>query len=310
MWPPEVLPIALHAVDRELDLLDRQASRFRTDSEISRLHRAEGSLFYLSAGLADAIAAALAAARWTNGLVDPTVGAALVSLGYDRDFSAIDPVGKPLSRPSVPASGWSSVQLQGRLLELPRGVLLDLGATAKGLGSDRAASAAFAAGGRAGGILVSFGGDIAVAGKSPEGGWPVRVAEDPVSNDESGSQVVRVTEGALATSSVVCRRWRRGDVDLHHIVDPRTGFPSAGPWRTASVAAPNCLTANAASTALIVGGEEAERWFTELGLPARLVDHDGSVRLLGSWPAGDGEWLDIPRADFLGFRIKPVGTEP
>jgi len=97
---------------------------------------------------------------------------------------------------------------------------------------------------------------------------------------------------------------------LHHIVDPRTGFPSAGPWRTASVAAPNCLTANAASTALIVGGEEAERWFTELGLPARLVDHDGSVRLLGSWPAGDGEWLDIPRADFLGFRIKPVGTEP
>jgi thiamine biosynthesis lipoprotein len=308
VWPPEVLPLELHAVDRELKLLDRQASRFRADSEISRIHQGGGGTFFLSEGLAEAIAAALAAARWTEGLVDPTIGAALASLGYDRDFASIDPASEPLSRPPAPVSGWSSVRLQGRLLELEQGVLLDLGATAKGLGSDRAASAAYTAGGKAGGVLVSLGGDISVAGLSPEGGWPVHVAENPDCEQEASSSVVRLTSGALATSSVVCRRWRRGTAELHHIVDPRTGLPSAGPWRTATVAAPSCLTANAASTALIVGGEQAERWLSQFGLPARLVGHDGSVRLLGSWPGADGGSLDIPSVDFLKLRMRQFGS--
>jgi len=248
----------------------------------------------------------LAAARGNNGLVDPTIGAALASLGYDRDFAAIDQTGELANEPCLPTGDWRSVRLQGRLLDLPRGVLLDLGATAKGLGSDRSASAAYVAAGRVGGILVSLGGDIAVAGKSPEQGWPVLVAEDPASNEEVRSQVVRLAYGALATSSVACRRWRRGDKELHHIVDPRTGMPATGPWRTVSVAAPNCVTANAASTALIVGGEEALRWFSDLWLPGRLVGHDGSVRLIGSWPADDGTTLDIPSVDFLGYHIKAL----
>jgi len=308
IWPSVGLPIALQAVDRELKLLDRQASRFRGDSEISRLHQAGGGVFFVSEGLAEAIGAALAAARWTEGLVDPTVGAALVSLGYDRDFVSVAPAGEPLSTRPVPASGWRSVKLRGRLLELPQGVKLDLGATAKGLGSDRAASAAFAAVGKTGGVLVSLGGDIAIAGTCPEGGWPVRVAEDEGSAAEIAPQVVRLTRGALATSSVLCRRWRRGDAELHHIVDPRTGLPSGGPWRTASVAAPSCVTANAASTALLAGGREGELWLSRLGLPARLVAIDGSVRLLGSWPVHDGEELRIPRADFLSFRVGPSGA--
>jgi thiamine biosynthesis lipoprotein len=142
VWPPEHAGGAMAAVDAVLAALDRQASRFRPDSEISWLNNSAGGLFALSDGFAEAVRVALEAARWTGGLTDPTVADALISLGYDRDFLTIDldscdPVPAP-----VPAPGWRQVRLDGPLLHLPAGVRLDLGATAKGLGSDRAAWAA------------------------------------------------------------------------------------------------------------------------------------------------------------------------
>jgi thiamine biosynthesis lipoprotein len=82
---------------------------------------------------------------------------------------------------------------------------------------------------------------------------------------------------------------------MHHIVDPRTGYPASGPWRTASVAAPHCATANAAATATVVAGPDAPAWLTRTGLAARLVSHDGAVRLLGGWPEADGGQLPGPR---------------
>jgi thiamine biosynthesis lipoprotein len=88
-WPPEDLGAALAAVDAELTRLDLEASRFRDDSELSRVHREPGSVHQPSPRLAEAIGVALAAARWTGGLVDPTVGGALIALGYDRDFADI-----------------------------------------------------------------------------------------------------------------------------------------------------------------------------------------------------------------------------
>ena len=301
-WPQEDLDPALAAVDAELERLDRQASRFRDDSELSRIHRELASVHQLSRGLAEAISVALAAARWTGGLVDPTVGGALIALGYDRDFAAIGlapvPAGRPAAsagpRPArgpAPAPGWRSVTLAGTVLGLPAGVRLDLGATAKGLGSDRAAAAAYRASG-CGGILVSLGGDIAVAGQPPVGGWPVAVADSSARG--APGQVVRLTAGALATSSVTGRRWQRNGRPVHHIVDPRTGWPAAGPWRTVSVAASSCAQANAASTAAIVAGPDAEAWLAGTGLPSRLVAHDGAVRLLGGWPVADGGPLPGP----------------
>ena len=321
VWPPNWTGRALAAVDAELALLDKQASRFRDDSEISRL---QGAVAFpagiedpsprpsaiVSEGLAEAIAVALAAAEWTGGLVDPTVGGALIGLGYDRDFAALpqDPGGN--AGPAVPGyvPGWQSVRLDGRRLRLAAGVQLDLGATAKGLGSDRAARAA-ADCVPGGGVLVSLGGDIAVAGEAPLGGWPVLVSDEPEQHGRElairgarqasapqhpPGQEVRLLAGALATSSVRCRRWRRGGRTLHHIVDPRTGLPAAGPWRMASVAAANCAEANAAATAAIVAGEQAAGWLTAQGLPARLVAHDGSVRLLGGWPATEDGLVKVP----------------
>ena len=305
VWPPQHLAHVLDAVDRELVSLDAQASRFRQDSEISRLNRSSGELFLVSDGLAEAIAAALASASWTGGLVDPTVGRALVSWGYDRDFAALAPQDQLFSVPD-PAPGYRSVHLDGRLVRRAAGIVLDLGATAKGLGSDRAAQSGIRAIGQAGGVLVSLGGDIAVAGQSPAGGWPILVSEDPASLDSSSAQEVRLVRGAVATSSVVCRRWSRGDREVHHIIDPRTGAPAQGPWRTATVAAPTCVTANAASTALIVGGDDAQQWLLTTGLAARLVGHDGSVRLLGQWPSQDGGVIDITVPDVVGPRSRAL----
>jgi thiamine biosynthesis lipoprotein len=288
VWPPEDLPAACAATDDVLSALDRQASRFRPDSELSWLNAAGGGLFLLGDGLAEALGVALAAARWTGGLVDPTVGDALITLGYDRDFAAIESVrGEPCAAPA-PAPGWQLVLLDGRLLQLPAAVRLDLGATAKGLGSDRAVRAVLAATGQAGGVLVSLGGDIAVGGTPPRDGWPVTVAEEPTQADSPRSQLVRLACGAVATSSVTCRRWQRGSTVLHHIVDPRTGRPADGPWRTVSAVAATCADANAAATAGIVAGPQAEDWLTAAGLPARLVGHDGEVRCLGGWPTETG----------------------
>jgi thiamine biosynthesis lipoprotein len=305
VWPPGNLDPACAAVDDVLAALDRQASRFRPDSELSWLHNAstgagDGGTFLLSDGLAEAVGVALAAARWTGGLTDPTVGDALVSLGYDRDFAAIGEDGEPPGA-AVPAPGWQLVRLDGPLLRLPRGIRLDLGATAKGLGADRAVRAAMSATGQHGGALVSLGGDIAVAGTPPLDGWPVTVAEEPDRDGalcgQLGGQLIRLPAGAVATSSVTIRRWRRGGAVLHHIVDPRTGRPADGPWRTATVAAATCADANAASTAAIVAGAGAEDWLVAAGLPAQLTGHDGRVRDLNGWPgpeAAAGAPVPVP----------------
>ena len=312
VWPPENAFPAMTAVDGVLSALDLQASRFRPDSEISWLHRAHGGLFMLSDGLAEAVRVALAAAAWTGGLADPTVGAALISLGYDRDFAAIDPDRPgPLAGP-VPAPGWQSVRLDGPLLRLPSGVLLDLGATAKGLGSDRAARAVRTATGNSaslngGGVLVSLGGDIATGGTPPAGGWPVLVADGPGPAGPGPAQMVRLARGAVATSSITCRRWRRAGRVMHHIVDPRTGLPADGPWRTVSVAAATCADANAAATAAVVAGDQAEQWLAGAGLPARLVDHDGAMRYTGGWPEGDGGLLQPPAGSHVYRGAGPRG---
>ena len=299
VWPPERAGAAMAAVDAVLAALDLQASRFRPDSEISWLHRSAGGLFMLSDGLAEAVRVALEAARWTGGLTDPTVGEALISLGYDRDFAAIDPNRREPPPDPLPAPGWQEVRLDGPLLWLPAGVRLDLGATAKGLGSDRAARAVMAATGHTGGVLISLGGDIATAGIPPRDGWPIVAADRP---DQPGprpasagpAQLVRLPRGAVATSSISCRSWRRAGRVLHHIVDPRTGLPAGGPWQTASVAAMTCADANAAATAAIVAGEAAPGWLAAAGLPARLVSHDGQVRHLGGWPEHDGGQIEVP----------------
>jgi FAD:protein FMN transferase len=284
------LPEAERILRAELAAIDAACSRFRPDSEIMRLAAQAGRPARVSPLLAGALAAALRAARATGGLVDPTVGQAIVDLGYDRDFAALD---RDRPEPAVarPAPGWWRISLDDRTGEVlvPRGVLLDLGATAKAYAADRAAAriAGLPHHRDSLGVLVSLGGDLATAGPGPDGGWLVGVGDDHRAA-APGDPVVTIRSGALATSSVTQRSWRRAGRTVHHIVDPRTGDIPKPFWRTVSVAARSCVDANAAATAAVVRGADAPGWLAGLGLAARLVGHDGTAVTVAGWPAEGG----------------------
>jgi thiamine biosynthesis lipoprotein len=280
---------ARHAVEAMLDRVDRTYSRFRDDSELSRLNRRSAERTVISDLLVDAIAVALAAARRTGGAVDPTVGRAMRAIGYDTDFEAIAQVGAPTVIRLEPIPGWQAVELSlvRHEVVVRNGVELDLGSTGKGLAADLAAGAALDALAPANadaGVLVSLGGDIATAGLAPGDGWRILVAEDSETPTEAAGEVISITSGAVATSSTTVRRWRRGDRTIHHLIDPRTGGPVESPWRTASVAAASCAEANTAATAAIVMAEDALVWLERSRLPARLVSIDGAITRLNGWP--------------------------
>jgi thiamine biosynthesis lipoprotein len=167
-------------------------------------------------------------------------------------------------------------------LQLPRGVQLDLGATAKAKAADDAARLAHDATGAP--VLVSLGGDVAVCGTPAGHAWPVGVGELP----GSPTSTVLVAQGGVATSTVLLRRWTQGGTARHHLLDPVTGLPVSGRLRSATVAAGSCLAANAASTAVLVRPVGAVAWLREAQLPARLVDRDGGVERVGGWPADTG----------------------
>jgi FAD:protein FMN transferase len=278
--------------DRELAAVDLAASRFRPDSELMRVNATAGDGAHsVSPLFADLLAAALRAAKLTGGDVDPTCGRALVGLGYDRDFEEVRAAGDApprLTGPVGPVPGWQRVHLDhaGRKVRIDRGVQLDLGATAKAWAADRCAEQI--ADRLACGVLVSLGGDIAVAGPPPEEGWQIRVTDDHAAPATAPGQTVTISSGGLATSSTTVRTWKVGGRPVHHIIDPATGEPARSCWRTVSVAAGTCTDANTASTAAIVRGAAAPSWLHDVGLPARLVREDGTVETTAGWPTDDG----------------------
>ncbi|MBJ7399652.1 MAG: FAD:protein FMN transferase [Mycolicibacterium sp.] len=274
-----VLTHARQVVDSELDAIEIAASRFRPDSEISALAAADGVRTPVSPVLADLIEAAMGAARMTDGDVDPTVGSAMIALGYDRDIDDISATAPLLASVTIPVD-WTHIEFDGSSVRIPAGTLLDLGATAKAVAADRCAHLVHQQTGS--GVLVNLGGDLATAGPAPDGGWHILVQD---TDHDPASQVTIGTDAGLATSSTRRRRWWRGGEALHHIIDPRTGTSVDPVWRSVSVAAGSCLNANTISTAAIIRGYRAPEWIAALGVPARLVDRSGAERFLGGWPS-------------------------
>lgn len=288
---PARLDVGRSLLASELGALDAACSRFRDDSELRSLEATGGRPTRISPLLAEAIEVALRAARLTGGLVDPTVGRAMVTIGYDRDFASLPRTGVALPRAARPVPGWRRVVLdRARLLvTVPDGIHLDLGATAKALAADRAAARL----GRAleCGVLVSLGGDIAFGGQVPPGGWTVRVQDTPghpPDLPDEPHETVTVTGGGLATSSTVARRWCQDGTVRHHLIDPLTSLPARSPWRTVTVHAASCVDANTASTAALVHGTAGAAWLASRGLPARLVGVDGRVHPISGWPGATG----------------------
>lgn len=265
---PAVLEPARALLASELDRIDRAVSSYRADSELTALNARAGATVPVSAALAEAIATACQAAAISGGLVDPTLSA--------------DP-------------GWRGITLTDWSVRLPSGMRLDLGASAKALCADRAARRIAAATGV--GVLVSLGGDIAVAGPAPAGGWLIHVTDDHRAGPEAPGQRVTICEGGLATSSTTVRPGPDGHG--HHIIDPRRGTPADVHWRTVSVTAATCVDANTAATAAIVLGPDAPAWLAAQGLSARLVHADGSVATVGGWPEGDPMPAWKPEAESL-----------
>jgi thiamine biosynthesis lipoprotein ApbE len=298
------------AVAREIGAIDAACSRFRCDSELVRLNARAGRRTLVSALLLQALAVAMRAAELTDGDVDPTVGRALELAGYDRDWSLLAAPGagardgsrrpatharrptghapRPIRRaPRLTArvrAGWQTIELDERssTVRVPRGIRLDLGASAKAWAADRGAAAASLASGC--GALLSLGGDIATCGAPPAGGWKVHVTDDHRNDCSAPGQTIVLDSGGLATSSTAVRRWRQGGHGMHHIIDPASGAPVQASWRTVSVAAADCTDANIAATASIVRAARACAWLAELRLPARLVDCAGNVTRVAGWP--------------------------
>ena len=196
-------------------------SRFRPESELSRLNDRAGAPVHVGPILLGAVEASLEAARATGGLFDPTLRHELVRMGYDRSFEEIgDRAAAAAGRPRG-GGAWRRIVVDSSAgsVTLPEGSGLDLGGIAKGMAVDASLELLAALGADA--ALVCAGGDLAVRGLPPgRRAWGVLVGDDP------DGPVVPLVRGALATSGTARRRWKQGPVERHHLVDPETGEPA------------------------------------------------------------------------------------
>jgi FAD:protein FMN transferase len=258
----EVRRDELLAVRRLFDARDRTFSRFRPDSELNAVNASRAWELVVSVEFAAMLERALAAARASRGLVDPTLGRALLAAGYDRDFRALVATDVP---PGAPATGTlEAVRLTGRLLSRPPGVLLDLNGVVKADTVDAALALAPSA------AFVSAGGDLA--------------ARSPTGVGLSRGDVVCLRQGGLATSSTERRRWFRGNAWQHHLIDPRTGAPSRSRWTEVTVCAVSCLQADVAAKTALLLGDDGPDWLADHGLPGRLCAADGEIVSTSTWP--------------------------
>lgn len=281
---PRALPRAVDVVAGVVASIDAACSRFREDSELSFANAHAGRRVPASPLFLDAVSVALDAAERTRGAVSPVLGRAIRAAGYDRTFRLVrERSGWAFAAAAPVREAWREVEVDFDACEtlVPSGTELDLGATAKALAADRAAVAA--ASETETGVLVSLGGDVAVAGAPPEGGWPVRLADDHAAALDRAGPVVGMASGGLATSSTTVRRWRTDGGVAHHVLDPRTGLSVESPWRTVTVAAATCVDANVAAVASLVFGRAAVGWLEARRLPARLVEQAGAVLTTCGW---------------------------
>jgi FAD:protein FMN transferase len=256
---------------------EQALSRFRAESELNQLNRNAGHPMQTSPVLWEAIQASLQAARQSDGIVTPTLLAALESAGYDRTFESIRP-GASAQRPGWTLVGdWRAIECEEstRSVWIPPGMRLDLGGIAKGWAADQAVRRLEIYGA----ALVDAGGDLAVSGPLSNGDrWPIGVA-DP-SEPERNLELLLIGQGGVATSGRDYRRWQRNGVWQHHIIDPRTGEPAETDVITATVIAPTAIQAEAAAKRVfILGGRSGLDWLEGQSTMAGLIVLEGGYVL-------------------------------
>lgn len=263
----------LAAVPGWFEEWEQQLSRFRTDSDLSRLNTSNGHPMTVPPALWKVLTVALEKAEQSEGLVQPTMLAQLEAAGYDRSFDVLGLDNWAMSQ-HKPVLDWRLIALNVRThtVTLPHGMRLDLGGVAKGWSADRAAHWLAALGP----ALVDAGGDITVSGPMADGQpWPIAIANPFLSEESLGTLLL--SHGAVATSGRDYRRWMRGSVEQHHIIDPRTGRPARSDVLSATVIAPDGPTAEmAAKAALILGSQDGLKWLNDHPSFAGLLVLDNS----------------------------------
>ena len=272
--------------------LEVRFSRFSDTSELAQLNQAAGSWFHASDELFSVLHLACDFVRQTDGLFDPSILDALENAGYDKSMDDILRDAHGAARPASPIlTRWSARAIQlgadARAIRLPRGMRIDLGGIAKGWIAEQAAQKLAT---YADACAVSAGGDMFMIGQpSEEPTWRVEL-EDPRDPTQAVA-VLRTGPGAVATSSIMKRRWQQGDRVQHHLIDPRTSQPAETDWLSVTVMTPHAATAEVFAKALLIAGSrQADRIAAKRNdLAFIAVDHTG--QLWGS--AHAKEFLDV-----------------
>jgi len=268
---------ALEKVPLWFEEWEQALSRFRPDSELSRLNRSAGRPMEVSPTLWEVFHAARQAERLTGGLVTPTVLPALEQAGYVRSFelapmNATGILGAPAAGLDLSTSiGWDAAT---RTLVLSASVRLDLGGIAKGWAAQRAMQRLA----DIGPALVDASGDIAVSGPQADGApWPIGI-DDPF-HPGAQFETLALAGGGVATSGRDFHRWQRNGVQVHHIIDPRLGAPAVTDVLTATLVAPSAPEAEAAAKAVLILGSQAGMDWLEAqpGLAGVLVLDEGAA---------------------------------
>lgn len=272
--------VAAGAVE-EIARLEARWTRFRADSDLMRLALGAGAAHAVDPSTVALITAMRDGWHATGGDFDPSVLPALLGIGYDR--SLVD--GAPA--PSLPHGARSRhdldlIRIEGDAVALPHGMALDPGGIGKGLAADLVAERLIESGAR--GALVEIGGDVRARGESPDGtAWRIRVA-DPV-DARTDAALVRIVEGAVATSSQRRRRFRGADgVERHHIIDPRTGGSADSSVQSATVIAATAAAAEVLTKPAFVREPGAYlAWLEGLGAQGMLIDAAGARSTTTGW---------------------------
>jgi len=264
---------ALARARRRLVDLEHLWSRFSPSSEITRLNESAGRAVTVSAPTRALVRLGVAGWRSTGGRFDPTVLHALELVGYDRDFDEISAEGAPFVASPAPGCAGIEIDEGAGTVHLPAGVEFDPGGIAKGYAADLIAGELIEVGAR--GACVNVGGDLRVFGEAPDDdGWIVGV-EHPF---EGEAQRLRITEGAVATSTRVRRSWVRGGIRRHHLIDPTAGEPSTSGLASATVVTTLGWRAEVlAKAAFLSGVQSAPKVLTDAGATGFVVDDAGVV---------------------------------
>ena len=281
LLPERQAASGMQAVRELFESWEQTLSRFRPESELSRLNQRAGESVAVGALLFHVLSSALLAAHVTEGRYDPTMQSQLAQLGYDRSFDTLPDTLPADDRKVQPGGDWRRIIINraDRRVTLPVDVGLDFGGIAKGMAVDAAITRLARMG--IASALVNAGGDLSLLGLPPYADdWPIAIA------GIHGSRTIALHHGAMATSGIGRRHWRQGERARHHLLDPRTGEPVQNDLWSVTVVASRCELAEvAAKAAFVAGVEQGSSLLCEYGLAGLLTLKDDSRRAVGAWPS-------------------------